>query len=268
MRTSTNENAARGSGRQGAFAPVRRDTAKSTTGGSQELAFQKRIEAALRVPGVPRGPKAVLFLLAYRGEKSWPSIAKIASDLSMSRSSVIRAIRWLEKHDWLTVHRTGKASRYFLNMPRLCQIDTSSKFRGGSPRSQGAASDVSGCNRDPDLTPTEIRTQHLEHTQAPVQEKSITAAIREIRARDPQASLESVQGEELLLTESLRRLRMRPETVLKCWRSTLHRWSETGQRPMEQFRAIRDGLGPTVRSPAAVVAHRLMKGAYEPHAAR
>lgn len=47
------------------------------------------------------------------------SYAEIAEQLNLGRNTVIRAAKWLERQDWLTITKNGKTSVYNLNVEKI-----------------------------------------------------------------------------------------------------------------------------------------------------
>lgn len=81
------------------------------------------VQALLADKGAPERYKLVGISIVLRINPpqlvSFPEMGKVAEDTNVSKSTVIRATKWLEDNKWLMVHRYGskdgrgrKANRY------------------------------------------------------------------------------------------------------------------------------------------------------------
>ena len=90
-------------------------------------------------------PMTVLYQLAGRANKegkAWPSIATLMADCRLSRSSVQRALKYLEDHGHITrLSRDGKSSLWDVHPrqsdTRVTQTPVSHRHMGGVPQTWG-----------------------------------------------------------------------------------------------------------------------------------
>lgn len=270
MESNSNEKAARGDGRPGASAPQSMGRGDSTQ--EAEIPLPKRVEAAWRAPGMGPSVKAVFVYLAFRGMKSYPNVCTIAQHTSLSRATVLRAIRWLKENGWIQVRRTGKASKYLINGSMLCQVDTSSKYQRVSGGRSGDASEVAACDMDPDPKGTSNEPEPPEPRKAPVQRRRCSvpptvAAMRpQLQRIEPSLTMDTLSAQKCSFDEALNAHGVHPENQDRLWRTAVENWVRFRIRPSDQIASARRGLHKSARDPAALLVHRLQNFNPNPHA--
>ena len=85
----------------------------------------------LDLSDIPTSIKHVLTVLAFRADKttgkSFPSLQRLMRDTGMAKTTIIRAIKYAEEHNFLKVVKTkNQSNQYFLNPELLKTYETSS----------------------------------------------------------------------------------------------------------------------------------------------
>jgi len=107
--------------------PLYRGMAKTTDEGERRRFYSNRLHWMQRIladPEMPERYKLVAISIALRINPphyvSFPEMETIALDTAVSKSTVIRAVKYLEAANWLYVHReTRKVNRYALLMSNV-----------------------------------------------------------------------------------------------------------------------------------------------------